>query len=135
MIKLTKLALLAIASLSACNASAVELVLSSNATEIPHDLVKETISAHLPRQIVELDGSYKLYAYLETADYQPGERLYSYSVQLHKRVEEAGTGKVYWVSTGGIRGHGVATVAQDTILANLGSDLVAGANSFKLDQM
>lgn len=134
MIRLTKLAILAIAAFGACSASAVELVLSSNANEIPLDLVKETISSHLPEPIVKLDGGYKLYAYLETADYQPGERLCSYSVQLHKRVVEAGTGKVYWVSTGAVRGHGVA-VSQDTILGNLGSDLVAGASSFKLDQM
>lgn len=74
MIRLTKLAIFAIAAFGACSASAVELVLSSNANEIPQDLVKETISSHLPEQIVKLDGGYKLYAYLETADYQPGER-------------------------------------------------------------
>ncbi|BAW27369.1 hypothetical protein C206_02324 [Pseudomonas putida TRO1] len=134
MIKLTKLALLAIMGFSSSSASAVELVLSAHAAEISQEMIKETISSHLPKQVVKLDGGYKIYAYLETADYQPGERLFSYSVQLHKRVVEAGTGKVYWVSTGGVRGHGVA-VSGDTILANLGNDLVAGAESFKLDQM
>ncbi|MNJ70269.1 hypothetical protein D3C77_667140 [compost metagenome] len=83
---------------------------------------------------MRLESSYKLYAVVETADYKPGERLFSYSVQLHKKVIEAGTGKEYWVNTGGIRGHGVA-VATETILGNLKSDIVAGAGSFKLDQM
>ncbi|MCO6692750.1 hypothetical protein KMZ27_27745 [Pseudomonas shirazica] len=72
MIKLTKLALLAIMVFGSSSASAVELVLSAHAAEISQDLIKETISSHLPKQVVKLDGGYKIYAYLETADYQPG---------------------------------------------------------------
>ena len=55
---------------------------------------------------------------------------------VHRKVIESGTGKPYWVPTGGIRGHGV-TQDSETVLNNLKSDVIAGAKagSFKLDQM
>ncbi len=134
MIRMKSLAFIVLAAFGASNASAVELLLSSNVSEISQDMLKETITSALPAEVVRLNGGYKLYAVVETADYKPGERLFSYSVQLHKRVIEAETGKVYWVNTGGIRGHGVA-VSSDTILGNLKSDIVAGSGSFKLDQI
>jgi len=119
------------------NAQAVEMTLSSNATEIPQGQIKDTIVSSLPTDIAQLGSDYQLFAIFETGDYKvPGERLYSYSVTLHRKVIESGTGKIYWVPTGGIRGHGVAQ-ATETVLSNLKSDVIAGAKagSFKLDQM
>lgn len=118
------------------NAQAVEMTLSSNATEIPQGQIKDVIVSNLPTAVAQLGSDYQVFAIVETGDYMPGERLYSYSVTLHRKVIESGTGKTYWVPTGGIRGHGVAQVSE-TVLNNLKSDVIAGAKagSFKLDQM
>ncbi|VVP30698.1 hypothetical protein [Pseudomonas fluorescens] len=123
-------------SLYWANAQAVEMTLSSNATEIPQGQIKEAIVSNLPLAVTQLGNDYQLFSIVETGDYMPGQRLYSYSVTLHRKVIESGTGKTYWVPTGGIRGHGVAQVS-DTVLSNLKSDVIAGAKagSFKLDQM
>ncbi|SDJ08935.1 hypothetical protein [Pseudomonas abietaniphila] len=126
-------AAIALTCFASTSAFAVELSLSSNASEIPQAQVREVIALNIPPQVAQLGAGYKLFAVMETSDFRPGERLYSYSVQLHKKVIEAVTGKEYWVMTGGIRGHGVA-VASETILSNLKGDIVAGAQSFKLDQ-
>ena len=126
-------AAIALTCFASTGASAVELSLSSNASEIPQAQVREVIASNLPSDVSHLGTGYKLFAVMETSDFRPGERLYSYSVQLHKKVIEAVTGKEYWVVTGGIRGHGVA-VASETILSNLKGDIIAGAQSFKLDQ-
>ncbi|MBX8556978.1 hypothetical protein K5D56_25575 [Pseudomonas cichorii] len=118
------------------NAQAVEITLSSNAPEIPQEQIKDAIVPNLPTAVSQLGGDYQLLAIVETGDYMPGQRLYSYSVILHRKVIESGTGKPYWVPTGGIRGHGVVQESK-TLLSNLKSDIVAGAKagSFKLDQM
>jgi hypothetical protein len=118
------------------NAQAVEMTLSSNATDIPQGQIKDTIVSNLPTAVSQLGSDYQLFAIVETGDYMPGQRLYSYSVTLHRNVIESGTGKTYWVPTGGIRGHGVAQESE-TVLTNLKSDVIAGAKagSFKLDQM
>ncbi|WP_173678006.1 MULTISPECIES: hypothetical protein [unclassified Pseudomonas] len=118
------------------NAQAVEMTLSSNATEIPQGQIKDAIISNLPTAVSQLGSDYQLFAIVETGDYMPGQRLYSYSVTLHRKVIESGTGKPYWVPTGGIRGHGVAQESE-TVLSNLKSDVIAGAKagSFKLDQM
>lgn len=118
------------------NAQAVEMTLSSNATEIPQGQIKDVIVANLPMAVSQLGSDYQLFAIVETGDYMVGERLYSYSVTLHRKVIEAGTGKPYWVPTGGIRGHGVAQQSE-TVLSNLKSDVIAGAKAgaFKFDQM
>lgn len=118
------------------NAQAVEMTLSSNATEIPQGQIKDAIVSNLPTAVSQLGSDYQLFTIVETGDYMPGQRLYSYSVTLHRKVIESGTGKPYWVPTGGIRGHGVAQESE-TVLSNLKSDVIAGANAgaFKLDQM
>lgn len=118
------------------NAQAVEMTLLSNATEIPQGQIKDAIISNLPTAVSQLGSDYQLFAIVETGDYMPGQRLYSYSVTLHRKVIESGTGKPYWVPTGGIRGHGVAQESE-TVLSNLKSDVIAGAKagSFKLDQM
>lgn len=118
------------------NAQGVELTLSSNATEIPQGQIKDAIVSNLPTAVAQLGSDYQLFAIVESGDYQPGLRLYSYSVTLHRKVIETGTGKTYWVPTGGVRGHGVAQESE-TVLSNLKSDVIAGAKagSFKLDQM
>jgi hypothetical protein len=118
------------------NAQAVEMTLSSNATEIPQGQIKDAIVSNLPTAVSKLGSYYQLFAIVETGDYMLGQRLYSYSVTLHRKVIESGTGKPYWVPTGGIRGHGVAQESE-TVLSNLKSDVIAGANAgaFKLDQM
>jgi hypothetical protein len=118
------------------NAQAVEMTLSSNATEIPQGQIKDAIIANLPTAVSQLGSDYQLFAIVETGDYKPGLRLYSYSVTLHRKVIESGTGKTYWVPTGGVRGHGVAQESE-TVLNNLKADVIAGAQagSFKLDQM
>lgn len=112
------------------------MTLSSNATEIPQGQIKDVIVANLPMAVSQLGSDYQLFAIVETGDYMVGERLYSYSVTLHRKVIEAGTGKPYWVPTGGIRGHGVAQQSE-TVLSNLKSDVIAGAKAgaFKFDQM
>lgn len=118
------------------NAQAVEMILSSNATEIPQGQIKDAIVSNLPTAVAQLGSDYQLFAIVETGDYMAGQRLYSYSVALHRKVIESDTGKIYWVPTGGVRGHGVAQESE-TVLSNLKSDVIAGANagSFKLDQM
>lgn len=118
------------------NAQAVEMTLSSNATDIPQGQIKDAIVSNLPTAVSQLGSDYQLFTIVETGDYMPGQRLYSYSVTLHRKVIESGTGKPYWVPTGGIRGHGVAQESE-TVLSNLKSDVIAGANAgaFKLDQM
>lgn len=118
------------------NAQAVEMTLSSNATELPQGQIKDAIISNLPTEVAQLGSDYQVFAIVETGDYMPGQRLYSYSVTLHRKVIEVGTGKVYWVPTGGIRGHGVAQESE-TVLINLKTDVIAGAKagSFKLDQM
>ncbi|MGP4922422.1 MULTISPECIES: hypothetical protein [Pseudomonas] len=118
------------------NAQAVEMTLSSNATEIPQGQIKDAIVSNLPSAVSQLGSDYQLFAIVETGDYLPGQRLYSYSVTLHRKVIESGTGKIYWVPTGGIRGHGVAQESV-TVVGNLKSDVIAGAKAgaFKLDQM
>lgn len=118
------------------NAQAVEMTLSSNAPDVPQGQIKDAIVPNLPTAISQLGSDYQLFAIVETGDYMPGQRLYSYSVTLHRKVIEFGTGKTYWVPTGGIRGHGVAQESE-TVLSNLKADVIAGAKagSFKLDQM
>lgn len=118
------------------NAQALEMTLSSNAPEINQVQMKDAIVQNLPSAVSQLGSDYQLFAIVETGDYMPGQRLYSYSVTLHRKVIESGTGKPYWVPTGGIRGHGVAQESE-TVLSNLKSDVVAGAKAgaFKLDQM
>ncbi|AVX93380.1 hypothetical protein [Pseudomonas psychrophila] len=118
------------------NAQAVEMTLSSNAPDVPQGQIKDAIVPNLPTAISQLGSDYQLFAIVETGDYLPGQRLYSYSVTLHRKVIESGTGKTYWVPTGGIRGHGVAQESE-TVLSNLKADVIAGAKagSFKLDQM
>lgn len=112
------------------------MTLSSNATEIPQGQIKDAIVSNLPLAVTQLGSDYQIFAIVETGDYMPDQRLYSYSVTLHRKVVESSTGKTYWVPTGGIRGHGVALVSE-TVLNNLKSDVIAGAKagSFKLDQM
>lgn len=122
-------------SLTSISAQALELTLSSNAKEIPQAQIKEAIVSSLPATVSQLGSQYKLFAVVETADYKEDQRLYSYSVMLHRQVIEAVTGKIYWVPTGGIRSHGVA-VTRETVLTNLKGDVIAGAEagSFRLDQ-
>lgn len=133
MYSIKRVALLLCTFAVSMNAAAVELNLSSNASEIPQAQVKDAIVSSLPPEVVALKSNYRIFAVVETSDYKPGERLFSYSVFLHKRITEAGTGKQYWVNTGGVRGHGVA-VASETILSNMKSDMKLGGRSFKLDQ-
>jgi hypothetical protein len=118
------------------NAQALEMTLSTNAPDIPQVQIKDAIVPNLPTKVSQLGSDYQVFAIVETGDYMPGQRLYSYSVTLHRKVIESGTGKPYWVPTGGIRGHGV-TQDSETVINNLKSDVIAGAKagSFKLDQM
>lgn len=64
------------------NAQAVEMTLSSNATEIPQGQIKDAIVSNLPSAVSQLGSDYQLFAIVETGDYLPGQRLYSYSVTL-----------------------------------------------------
>lgn len=118
---------------SVAQANAVELVVNTHAPEVQSKELKDLISANIPPAVTSLGPDYQLLAVVETSEYKPGERLYFYSVMLHRQVVDVATKKKYWVPTGGVRSHGVIARSEQ-LLENLQADLVAGASSFKLDQ-
>ncbi|WP_019334744.1 hypothetical protein [Pseudomonas syringae] len=118
---------------SIAQAQASELVVNSNATDVSAADLRDVISAHLPTQIATLGQNYQVLAVVETSEYKPGERLYYYSVMLHRQITDVSSNKPYWVATGGVRSHGVIE-RPEQLLKNLEADLVAGASSFNLDQ-
>ncbi|MDR5798928.1 MULTISPECIES: hypothetical protein [Caballeronia] len=114
-------------------AHAVDMVLTSTDPIVDKAKFSEVVNRFLPDKVKALGPEYRLYGTLETASYRDGESFYFYSIMLHRKVVETGTGKIYWAITGGIRAHGI-TAGGEELVKHVREDMVLGTNSFKTDQ-
>jgi hypothetical protein len=114
-------------------AHALDIKVTSNDTVVTKDKFATLVNDNLPADIKSLGPDYRLSAVLETQSFRDKLSFYFYSVMLMRKVVEQGTGKVYWVQTGGLRSNGL-TEGGDKLTNRVHDDMVAGSKSFRLDQ-
>lgn len=114
-------------------AHALDMKVTSNDADVTKDKFTTVVSENLPSEIKTLGPDYRLTAVLETQPFRDKLNFYFYSVMLMRKVVEQGTGKVYWVQTGGLRSNGL-TEGGDKLTARVHDDMVAGSKSFRLYQ-
>lgn len=114
-------------------AHAFDLKVVSNDPVVKQDQFRSVVSDNLPASVKALGDNYRMTAVLETTPFRDNLSFYFYSVMLMRKVIEQGTGKAYWVQTGGIRSNGL-TPGGDKLVSRIHDDMVAGSRSFVLDQ-
>jgi hypothetical protein len=114
-------------------AHALGVKVTSNDAVVTKEKFAAVINDNLPAEIKSLGSDYQLTAVLETQSFKDKLSFYFYSVMLMRKVVEQGTGKIYWVQTGGLRSNGL-TEGGDKLTGRVHDDMVAGAKSFRLDQ-
>lgn len=123
----------ALTCLASAPAQALDIYIRSTDAEISDAQLRDAVRQSMPTSLADHSADYRLVGILETAKYQDVGVIYFFSVMLNKQVHEQGTGKPYWVLTGGVRGNGVSE-GGTKLLELIQKTMQQGSASFRSDQ-